>query len=115
MLLQEKKALDKHLLKTICSDAVNALFVFLSEDEAEGSRGGDVTPEKRLKMLKGMDKNEGEALLAIHKALGGDDAAAFIEVCRMFSDDLEREMTLFSPDFRRKRLQSRRPLPKEGG
>ncbi len=91
---QERKGLERHLLKTQCAELANLLFAYHAQERAARETrqgGGEETPasavnassmtaDDRVKVVKTVGKEEGEALLAIHKALAGDDVAAFIEV-----------------------------------
>ncbi len=77
---QDRKALEKHLIKTQCAEMANALFDFLNSDEdgGGGKRKEVSTADDRVQVIKRVGKEEGEALLAIHKSLSGDDVSAFV-------------------------------------
>ncbi len=94
---QERKGLERHLLKTQCADLANSLFKFHALDREEESPPAGSAPaaqmgaDERIQVIKRVGKEEGEALLAIHKALAGENVAAFIEVFY----DLKKSVCLF--------------------
>ncbi len=76
----DRKSLEKHLLKTLCSDAVNDIFVFVREEKGLAVGGGEaLTPEQRLKLLSELAKDVAEPLHAMHKALAASEVAVFLE------------------------------------
>ena len=75
----EQKSLEKHLLRTSCTELVNAVFAFVRDENGDGGGGSELSSEQRVKVLAKVPKDVGESLHNIHKALSGDSVAKFIE------------------------------------
>ena len=95
----ERKNLEKHLLKTVCTDLTNSLFAFVHEATEVGA---SLNPDQRMKILADLPKDEATALLAIHKSLNGDDVASFQET---FEEQASKACDVFirKPDKKKDR------------
>lgn len=71
--------LTKYLLKTLGTDIVNIVFVFLSQESGshQDSSGHDLTPEMRVKMLNEFPKEIKEPLMKLHKVVMGNSVDEF--------------------------------------
>ena len=75
----ERKSLEKHLLKTSCTELVNTVFAYVRDEHGDGGAGTDLSTEQRVKVLAQVPKDVGESLHKIHRALSGDSVMAFVE------------------------------------
>lgn len=71
--------LEKYLLKTVSSEIVNTLFVFLQQEGGSHEDAShDLTPEMRVKMLNEFSKETKEPLMRLHKAVIGNSVDDFL-------------------------------------
>ncbi len=78
---QERRGLERHLMKTQCTELANSLFRFhAQEDQAKKGASSGMGSEERVQVIRKVGKEEGEALLAVHKAIAAEEVATFIEV-----------------------------------
>ena len=72
----DKSALEKYLVKSLCSDLVNGIFLHVASEQdivdltAAASSTKDLNADQRIKLLGQIPKDTSEHLLPIHKALG---------------------------------------------
>ena len=73
----ERKNLEKHLLKTLCTDILNSVFVYVRNEHGlnKGAGTGDLSQEQRVKILSDVPKEIGEPLLVMHKLLTAADSS----------------------------------------
>ena len=67
--LQDPSGLEKYLLKSLCSELVNGIFVQVANEQDIDVANADLNADQRLKMLGQIPKTISEHLLPIHKAL----------------------------------------------
>ena len=64
----DRRNLERHLAKTLCTDLVNSVFVYVrNENGASGPE--DLNADQRLKVIADLPKSTAEPLLQVHKAL----------------------------------------------
>jgi hypothetical protein len=91
----EKKNLEKHLFRTLCSDLLNLVFVHVRNEHGlnKSSASLDLNQEQRVKVLSDLPKEIAEPLLAMHKTLvGGESVTKFLDV---FEQNCDRAVDLF--------------------
>ncbi|XP_040581791.1 E3 UFM1-protein ligase 1 [Lepeophtheirus salmonis] len=71
-----KSQLEKHLVKTICTDLINEIFISVNNSPEKITISSS---EQRSKLLQSMSTEQAKPLLKIHKALGGGNVDEFIE------------------------------------
>jgi len=87
----DKPAMEKYLVKSLCSDLVNGVFLHVASEAGVEATGADKTAnqdlnaEQRIKLLGQIPKETAEHLLPIHKALG---AGSVPEVIASLEDHL---------------------------
>ena len=70
----DRRNLERHLARTLCTDLVNSVFVYVrNENGANGP--DDLNAEQRMKIMADLPKDTAEPLLQVHKALGAAAAA----------------------------------------
>ena len=65
----DKLALEKYLVKSLCSDLVNGIFLYLASQQEVTVTNQDLNADQRVKLLGQIQKDTAEHLLPIHKAL----------------------------------------------
>ena len=64
----DRRNLERHLAKTLCTDLVNSVFVYVrNENGASGPE--DLNADQRLKVIADLPKSTAEPLLQVHRAL----------------------------------------------
>lgn len=74
-----QQQLAKYLLKTICTDITNDIFLYVAQDNVKLD-GKEVTNEVRLKILNGLSNDMRETLMALHKSLASSSVDDFLNV-----------------------------------
>lgn len=78
---QERKPLQKHLFKTLCTDLLNDVFAFIRDDHGlKVGTGKELNNDQRIKILSGLPKTIGEPLQELQKALiSSESVEQFLE------------------------------------
>jgi len=77
----DKPALEKYLVKSLCSDLVNGMFLHAASEAGveAATKANDLNADQRIKLLGQIPKGTSEHLLPIHKALAAGSASEVIQ------------------------------------
>ena len=71
----DRRNLERHLAKTLCTDLVNSVFVYVRNENGAGGPE-DLNADQRMKIVADLPKTTAEPLLQVHKALAAAVASA---------------------------------------
>ena len=75
----DKTALEKYLVKSLCSELVNGIFLQLASDhDINIDQSKELNSDQRLKLLGQFPKDISEHLIVIHKALNSTKVDEFV-------------------------------------
>jgi hypothetical protein len=75
----DKTALEKYLIKSLCSELVNGIFLQLASDhDINIDQSKELNSDQRVKLLGQFPKDISEHLIVIHKALNSNKVEEFV-------------------------------------
>ena len=93
----DRRNLERHLAKTLCTDLVNSVFVYV-RNENGASGPDDLNADQRMKVIADLPKSTAEPLLQVHKALAAapaGDSGGVAKFLETFEENCDGAVDVF--------------------